>query len=110
MSAERAVIVPLLVEACISAMELSVGLGSGSFWAASVELAFLAECLCFANLALSFLEVLILARRTTKELSKPTASRCLSEFWMVATLSVSSWRCAGRRTAICCVGPLFSLL
>ena len=34
----------------------------------------------------------------------------LSEFWMVATLSVSSRRCTGRGTAVCCAGPLLSLL
>ena len=57
-SAERAVTVPLSAEACVSAVELSEGLGSGSFRAA-----FLAERLCFANLTLGFLEVLILAGR-----------------------------------------------
>ena len=116
MSAERALTVPLPVEACVSAVELSAGSGSGSFRAASVEVvAFLAERLCFTNLALSFLEVLILARRSNKEPSEYTvylgqpmkqrtvsAARRLSEFWMVATLSVSSRRCAGRGTAICC--------
>ena len=60
---ERAVTVPLMVEACVSAVELSVGSGTGSFRAASVEVAFLAERLCFVNLALSFLEVLIFALR-----------------------------------------------
>ena len=62
MSAEQAVTLPLSVDACVLAVELSVGSGSGSFRAASVEVAFLAEHLCFANLTLSFLEVLILAR------------------------------------------------
>ena len=62
MSAELAVTVPLWVAACVSAVECLVGSGSGSFRAASVEVAFLAERLCFANLALTFLEVLILAR------------------------------------------------
>ena len=66
-SAERAVTVPLSVEACVSAVELSAASGSGSFRAA-----FLAECLCFANLTLSFLEVLILARRSNKEPSEYT--------------------------------------
>ena len=38
------------------------GFGLWFFLAASVEVAFLAERLCFANVALSFFEVLILAR------------------------------------------------
>ena len=104
------VTVPLWVEAYLSAVELSVGSGSGSFRAASVEVAFLAEHLCFANLTFSFLEVLILARRSNKEPSQPTAACRLSEFWMVAMLSVSSWRCAGCGTAICCARLLLSLL
>ena len=57
MSAERALTVPLSVEACVSAVELSAGSGSGSFRA---------ERLCFANLTLGFLEVLILAPDPTK--------------------------------------------
>ena len=100
--------VRLWMAACVSAVERLVGSGSGSFRAASVEVAFLAERLCFANLALSFLEVLILARRSNKE--PPTAARRLSEFWIITTLSVSSGRCAGRGTTICCAGPLLSLL
>ena len=72
MSAERAVTVPLWVAACVSAVERLVGSGSGSFRAASVEVTFIAERLCFANLALSFLEVLILARRSNKEPSEYT--------------------------------------
>ena len=67
MSAEQAVTVPLSVEACVSAVELAVGLDSSSFRAA-----FLAERLCFANLTFSFLEVLILARRSNKEPSEYT--------------------------------------
>ena len=100
-------------------MELSAGSGSGSFRAA-----FLAERLCFANLTLSFLEVLILACRSNKEPSEYTVylgwpmkqrtvsahCRSPSEFWMVATLSVSSHTCAGCGTAISCAGPLLSLL
>ena len=46
--------------------------GSGSFWAASVDVAFLAERLCLASLAFTFLEVLILARRSNKEHSEYT--------------------------------------
>ena len=110
MSAELAVTVPLWLAACVSAVERSVGSGSGSFRAAPVEVAFLAERLCLANLAFTFLEVLILARRSNKEPSQPTAARRLSEFWMCAMLSVASPRCAGRGTAICCAGPLLSLL
>ena len=60
MSAERAVTVPLWVMARVSAVESLDCSGSGSSQAASVEVAFFAECLCFANLTLSFLEVLIL--------------------------------------------------
>ena len=97
--------VPLSVEACVSAMELSAGSGSGSFRAA-----FLAEHLCFANLTLGFLGVLILARRSNKEPSQPTAARRLFEFWMVARLSVLSRRCAVCVTDICCVRPRWSLL
>ena len=89
--------------------------------AAYVEVAFLSERLCFANLTLSFLEVLILALRSNKEPSEYTVHldpliktknrlRSLFEFWQVATLMISSRRCAGRRTAICCAGPLLSLL
>ena len=96
------------------------GFGSGSF-----RTAFLAERLCFANLTLSFLEVLILARRSNKEPSEYTVylgppmkqrtvsahcPRRLFELWMVARLSVSSRRCAGCGTDICCAGPLLSLL
>ena len=47
-------------------------LGSGSSWAASVEVAFLAERLCFANLTISFLKVLILAHRSNKSPSEYT--------------------------------------
>ena len=72
MSAERAVTVPLWVAACVSVVERSVGSGSGSSRAASVEVAFLAERLCFANLALSFLEVLILSGQSHKEPSEYT--------------------------------------
>ena len=61
--------VPLSVEARVSAVELSVGSGSGSFRAA-----FLAQRLCFANLTLGFLEVLILARRSNKEPSEYSLS------------------------------------
>ena len=43
MSAEWAVTVPLSVEACVSAVELLAGSGSGSFRAASLEVALLAE-------------------------------------------------------------------
>ena len=67
MSAERAETVSLWVAAGFSGVELSVGWGSGSSRAASVEVAYLAERLCFANLPLSFLEVLILPRRSNKE-------------------------------------------
>ena len=65
MSAERAATVPLSMEACVSAVELSAGSGSGSFRA---------ERLCFANLTLGFLEVLILARRSNQEQSEYTVS------------------------------------
>ena len=52
----------------------------------------------------------ILTRRSNKEQSQPTAARRLFEFWRVPTLTDSSRRCAGCRTAICCAGPLLSLL
>ena len=60
MSAEWAVTVPLWVVAGVSVVERSVGT-LGSSWAASVEVAFLAERLCFANL----ISVLILLCQTT---------------------------------------------
>ena len=47
--------VPLWMVVGVSVVERSVGLGSGSSQAASLEVAFLAEPLCFANLTLSFL-------------------------------------------------------
>ena len=52
----------------------------------------------------------ILTRRSNKEQSQPTAARRLFEFWRVPTLTDISRRCAGCRTAICCAGPLLSLL
>ena len=67
MTAERALTVPISVEAFVSAVELSAGSGYGSFRAA-----FLAERLCFANLTLSFLEVLIFSRWWNKEPSEYT--------------------------------------
>ena len=84
MRAERAVTDFLWVAACVSAVERSVGSGSGSFRAASVEVAFLAERLCFANLALSFLEYCLSwpSNETKNRLSPLPLAVCLNSGWL----------------------------